>query len=216
LSKHNQLLPMKKTHIALLMLFFCLLGFNTVPNSNLKKLYRARFLSSATEEKLMNKASSIKTFADLNSKYNTEIAFLIDMQIMSGKNRFFVYNLKTNTIIDQGLVSHGLGSETETQNQLKFSNIPGSMCTALGKYAIGKSYSGEYGKAYRLFGLDETNNKAFQRSIVLHKYNKVPYEEQNRPICQSMGCPMLNDTFYSRIEKLIDSSKKKIILEIYY
>ena len=173
-------------------------------------------LDIVTEKKVSDRANAIKNFVEKTTNYNTDIAFLIDMKIMSGKNRFFIYNLKTNTIIDQGLVAHGLGSETETLGQLKFSNIPNSFCTSIGKYAIGKSYVGEFGKAYKLFGLESTNNNAFQRNIVLHKYDKMPYEEQTSPICQSLGCPMVNEVFYKRIEKLIDNSKSRIILEIYY
>lgn len=173
-------------------------------------------LDIVTEKKVFDRGNAIKNFVEKTPNYNTDIAFLIDMKIMSGKNRFFIYNLKTNTIIDQGLVAHGLGSETEIMGQLKFSNIPNSFCTSLGKYAIGKSYVGEFGKAYKLFGLEPTNNNAFQRNIVLHKYDKMPYEEQTSPICQSLGCPMVNNVFYKRIEKLIDNSKNKIILEIYY
>jgi hypothetical protein len=54
------------------------------------------------------------------------------------------------------------------------------------------------------------------RNIVLHKYDKVPYEEQDKPICKSLGWPILNVDYYKRIEKLIYNSKSKIILDIYY
>lgn len=167
------------------------------------------------EQKLLHQVRMIKQLAHANPKYNQEIAFLVDMTIMSGKNRFFVYDLKTEKIIDQGLVAHGVGSGMAV-GPLKFSNLPNSFCTSLGKYTIGKSYSGQYGKAYKLYGLDETNSNAFSRNIVLHKYEKVPYEEQGSPICNSMGCPMLNEAYYKRIEKIIDSSKSNIILSIYY
>jgi len=168
------------------------------------------------EQKLLNRVFVIKQLINTSSKYNKEIAFLIDMRIMSGKNRFFIYDLKNNKIIDQGLVAHGLGSGNEITGQLKFSNIPNSFCTSLGKYYIGSSYNGEYGKAYKLYGLEKTNSNAFVRNIVLHKYDKVPCDEQDRPICRSLGCPMVNAAYYERIEKLIDSSKSNIILDIYY
>jgi hypothetical protein len=113
-------------------------------------------------------------------------------------------------------VAHGIGSETDNKPELKFSNKNSSYCTALGKYYVGSNYVGQYGKSYKLFGLDQTNSNALARSIVLHKYNQVPYEEQNRPICHSMGCPMVNEKYYNRIEKLIDNSKSKILLDIYY
>jgi len=114
------------------------------------------------------------------------------------------------------LIARGIGSKTENKPKLKFSNNGSSFCTSLGKYSIGKNYVGKYGKAYKLHGLDATNSNAFARSIVLHKYDKVPYEEQDRAIVHSLGCPMINDLYYDRIEKIIDSSKQNIILDIYY
>ena len=174
------------------------------------------FLGITTEQRLLERVKTIKQFVSTNLKFNNELAFFIDMRIMSGKNRFIVYDLKNDKIVDQGLVAHGIGSETQNNEELKFSNINSSFCTALGKYYIGKDYVGRFGKAYKLFGLDTSNSNAFARSIVLHKYDKVPYEEQNQPICHSLGCPMVNEIYYGRIEKLIDNSKRKIILDIYY
>lgn len=171
---------------------------------------------NSTVEKLLQQVNSIKKLVRNNPNYNEEIAFFIDMKIMSGKNRFFIYDLKNDSIIDQGLVAHGLGSKIKEDGSQKFSNENSSFCTALGKYSIGKSYQGKFGKAYKLYGLESTNNNAFNRNIVLHKFESVPYEEQQSQICHSLGCPMVNETYYKRIEKLIDNSKKNIVLDIYY
>jgi hypothetical protein len=200
--------------LAFLALGIALLFFSSKISS--KNTEIKPFSNLSKEEKILNQVNNIKQFIGKNSKYNQEIAFLIDMEIRSGKNRFFIYDLKNNIILDQGLVAHGLGSGNEIRGPLKFSNIPSSFCTSLGKYWIGQSYLGQFGKAYKLYGLDETNNNAFSRSIVLHKYDKVPYDEQDQPICQSLGCPMVNETYYKRIEKQIDHSKSRIILDIYY
>lgn len=159
---------------------------------------------------------SARTFLNRNDDFNAKTAFFIDMKIQSGKNRFFIYNFDQNKIVDQGLVAHGSGSETAIEGKLKFSNTDNSHCTSLGKYSIGKSYDGQFGKAYKLYGLDKTNSNAFLRNIVLHKYHKVPYEEQEEPICNSYGCPMVNEKFYTRLEKIIDASDKTILLYIYY
>lgn len=170
----------------------------------------------AAEEKLDKQIEEVKKIIQKNPKYNKEIAFFLDMGIMSGKNRFFVYDLKNNKIIDEGLVAHGLGSETGVEGQLQFSNTSNSLSTSLGKYSIGSHYKGKFGKAYKLYGLDKTNSNAFNRSIVLHKYSKVPYEEQDATICHSFGCPMVNVKYFERIEKIIDNSQSNIILSIYY
>ncbi|WP_409994012.1 murein L,D-transpeptidase catalytic domain-containing protein [Flavobacterium poyangense] len=163
-----------------------------------------------------SKISEIKEKIAVGSTYNTKIAFLIDMKIKSGRNRFFVYDLVNDAIIDQGLVAHGSGSETAIKGDLKFSNEPNSNCTSLGRYSIEKCYKGMFGKAYRLSGLDATNSNALKRAIVLHSYSAVPCEEQDYYISNSKGCPMVNEDFFKRIEKLIDTSKSKIILDIYY
>lgn len=167
-------------------------------------------------ERINHRIDEMKSMLNTNSKYNSKIAFFIDMRIPSGKNRFFVYDLQNNKILDQGLVAHGCGSDTGIKGQLKFSNIPNSNSTSLGRYSIGSNYNGIFGKAYRLYGLEETNSNAFKRAIVLHHYSAVPYEEQDHYISRSHGCPMVNEQFFKRIEKIIDSSKSNILLDIYY
>jgi hypothetical protein len=195
-------------------IMFC--SFGNISSLSVEKLHRSSSLTTLTEQRLLDRVKTIKQFISTNSKYNNELAFFIDMRIMSGKNRFIVYDLKNDKIVDQGLVAHGIGSETLNNEELKFSNANSSFCTALGKYYIGNDYLGKFGKAYKLYGLDPTNSNAFNRSIVLHKHDKVPYEEQDRAICHSLGCPMVNEIYYGRIEKLIDTSKRNIILDIYY
>jgi hypothetical protein len=167
-------------------------------------------------QRLKKQVDSIKAFIAKNSAYNNKIAFFIDMKIKSGENRFFVYHLKENKITDQGLVAHGSGSETGKEGQLKFSNVPNSNTTSLGTYSIGNNYYGKFGKAYKLNGLDKTNDKAFERFIVLHYFDKVPYEEQSEAICNSLGCPMVNEKFFNDLEKILDCTNKKILLTIYY
>lgn len=173
-------------------------------------------ITSLEIERINTRVSEIRNMISIDPKYNTKIAFFVDMRIPSGKNRFFVYDLVNNKILDQGLVAHGSGSETGVKGSLKFSNTPNSNCTALGRYAIGKCYKGGFGKAYKLNGLDETNNNALSRAIVLHYYSAVPYDEQDYYISNSHGCPMVNEQFFKRIEKYIDTSKSNIILDIYY
>jgi L,D-transpeptidase catalytic domain len=42
--------------------------------------------------------------------FNTDICFLADMRLPSGKNRIFVYDLKKDSILLAGLVAHGCGA----------------------------------------------------------------------------------------------------------
>lgn len=193
-----------------------LLAFNFAAKKRSEGLARTTKPEGELEKRLLNHVANVRQKIGENKSYNTNVAFFIDMKIHSGKNRFFIYDLKANKIIDQGLVAHGSGSETGVQGKLKFSNVSQSLCTSLGKYEIGESYNGQFGKAYKLRGLDASNSNAYARNIVLHHYSRMSYEEQQQPVCNSYGCPMVNEKYFDRIEKIIDGSDKGILLDIYY
>jgi len=207
---------MKNITFGLIFIGIIFTSFKIIDKIKTENLSKISVLNDSSKEKLENQVNQIRKVIQSNSKYNKEFAFFIDMKIPSGKNRFFVYDFKKGVIIDQGLVAHGSGSETGIQGNLKFSNTNNSLATSLGKYYIGNSYIGRFGKAYKLYGLDKTNSNAFDRAIVLHKYFDVPYEQQTDYICNSYGCPMVNEKYFKRIEKIIDNSKNNILLAIYY
>ena len=205
-----------KKFLVVIILLIAACGIYSIYNSESSLPKEVITLDHSTEDKLATHVKEVQLFISKNPKYNDAIAFFIDMKIHSGKNRFFIYDLKKNEVIDQGLVAHGSGSETGIVGELKFSNANNSLSTSLGKYCISASYNGRFGKAYKLYGLDTTNSNAFERNVVLHKYSKVPYEEQEDAICNSLGCPMVHEKFFERIENILDNSEKSIILEIYY
>lgn len=149
-------------------------------------------------------------------EYNQELAVFINFKIPSGKYRYFIYNLKNNTILQRAVVSHGSGSVIPKSDALKFSNVEGSYQSSLGKYVIGESYIGKFGKAYRLAGLDATNSNAMQRAIVLHSYGCIPDTESQTPACLSLGCPMLSVNALKETAKYIDRSPKPVILYAFY
>jgi hypothetical protein len=64
-----------------------------------------------------------------------------------------------------------------------YSNSAGSNCTSLGRYKIGKSYTGQFGLAFRLYGLDKSNSNASSRFVVLHAMGCISYDET---ICRSV------------------------------
>lgn len=168
--------------------------------------------------RLKRQADLIRDYARVNN-YSMEYCFLVDMSIPSGKKRFFVYNLRKDSLEFSAMVSHGFGStqkEKDCEDQLMFSNMPYSFKTSLGKYKIGKPYKGTYGLSYKLYGLDSTNNRAFERAIVLHSDLHVP-ENETFPgrIYQSAGCPTVTPNFLPILGSFIKSSKKPILMWIY-
>lgn len=200
---------MKKIFIVFLLMLFVFIGFLFFREEKTKTVEIDKKIEIA-------RLTEVRKLIHSNSKYNNKIAFFIDMKIPSGKNRFFVYDLKLNKIIDKGLVAHGSGSETSIKGKLKFSNVQNSLSTSLGRYSIGNHYNGKFGKAYKLYGLDDTNSNAFSRDIVFHYYFDVPYKEQDNYICNSYGCPMVNKKYFDRIAKIIDNSNSDIVMSIYY
>ena len=181
------------------------------------KTFDARHIdrNDATFLRMKQKAISINDFAKENN-YNSTRCFLVDMRIASGLKRFFVYNFQKDSIEAAGLVTHGSGSHKGDAG-LSFSNIPNSNATSVGRYRIGKPYYGKFGLAYKLYGLDETNDKAFERFVVLHSHFCVPNDEVSpMPICESWGCPTVAPAFLSLLKKYIDNSGRPMLLWIYY
>lgn len=164
-------------------------------------------------KKIKQKAFELKQFAKKNG-YDTAYSFLIDMSIPSGYKRFFIYDNYLDTIINEGMVAHGSCNTTYLE-EVQFSNTNGCGCSSYGKYKIDYAYFGNYGKAYKLRGLDASNSNAFERNIVLHSYSCVPNEETYpSPICNSLGCPMVSYDFLQLLMIYIKKSKKPILLWI--
>ncbi len=158
-------------------------------------------------------AIALKKYAIANA-YDTTYAFLVNMSLKSGKKRFYVVNLKTMQIENKALVAHGRGDERFTFNKT-YSNSAGSNCTSLGRYKIGKSYTGQFGLAFRLYGLDKSNSNASQRFVVLHAMGCISYDETDLPICQSEGCPAVSPQFLEEIKPVIDSRKQPMLLWVF-
>lgn len=162
---------------------------------------------------LKEKAAAAKLFVKQKG-YNDEWCFLINMSLASGRHRFFVYDLKNDSIRNKGLVTHGRCNEYWLEGR-KYDNAVGCGCTSLGRYRVGYSYTGRFGLAYKLYGLDKTNDNAFSRFVVLHSHDCVPGTEVNDDICQSDGCPTVTPAFLQYLRPILDKSKRPVLLWIY-
>lgn len=170
-------------------------------------------MPDATLKKLGEKVDAAREF--VRSKgYNTDISFLVDMSLPSGQSRFFVYDLTGDSMQSAGLVTHGRCNEEWLEGR-RYSNAVGGGCTSLGKYRIGHPYQGRFGLAYKLYGLEKTNDNAFRRYVVLHSHDCVPSSEVSDEICQSDGCPTVAPVYLQKLKKIIDASPKPVLLWIY-
>lgn len=170
-------------------------------------------VSNNIEKKLEEKASLAKQFIRQKG-FNDKICFLLDMSLPSGQNRYFIYDLKKDSLLHAGLVAHGNCYQYWLEGR-QYSNVVGSGCTSLGKYKIGNPYTGKFGYSYKLYGLDSSNNNAFERTVVLHSHSCVPETEINDEICQSNGCPTVSPGFLQQLKQIINTSKKPLLLLIY-
>ena len=212
---------MFKTRVILLSLLTISL-FAWISFSGLWKLAKSRSgiekprsytLAATGTSKIKSKAEEAKTFATQKG-FNPQICLLVDMSMASGQNRFFVYDMIKDTIRNSGLVTHGRCNQWWLEGR-KYGNTVGCGCTSLGRYKIGHSYQGRFGLAYKLYGLDKTNDKAFQRFVVLHSHACVPESEVKDEICQSDGCPTVSVNFLKYLKPIIDNSGKPVLLWIF-
>jgi len=170
-------------------------------------------ITNYVAEKIRTKADAATLFIKQNN-YNDNICFLVDMSLPSGQKRFFVYDLKHDTLQNAGLVTHGRCNENWLDGR-KYGNTVGCGCTSLGKYKVGYSYNGRFGLAFKLYGLDKTNDKAFSRFVVLHSHSCVPETEITDDICQSDGCPTVAPGFLQQLKPIISESKRPVLLWIF-
>lgn len=143
--------------------------------------------------------------------YNTKWGIIINYAIPSGTKRFFLCDLAADAILVEGLVCHGSCNERFI-SEAKFGNEVGCGCSSLGHYKIGEKYEGDFGTAYKLFGLDETNSNAYERFVVLHGHSCVPENEYDAEICNSLGCPTLNPNILKKIEPFLDQAEAPVII----
>lgn len=177
-------------------------------------LYRSAKVFNEEVALLKTRSAYLKKYITAKH-FNSSICFLVDMNMPSGKDRFFVYDLVHDSILSAGLVAHG-SCDNGFQMKASFSNKANSGCSCLGKFRVGKSYNGRFGLAYKLYGLDSSNNNAYERNIVLHSYDCVPTKETYPlPICNSRGCAMVSAAFLKKLRTYIDTSNGSILLSIF-
>ena len=154
---------------------------------------------------LKKKATELQGYC-LRNGYNTEYAILVDYSRNSLRKRLYVYDFNKQRIIMSSFSGHGSGGES-TIFHPEFSNVPGSHCSSLGHYKIGrerKMYTRPC-NAFELDGLDSTNSNVRKRSVLLHP--------STCPL--SHGCITLPFRRYYKLSNLLNSQPKNIIMWVY-
>lgn len=179
--------------------------------------------SSAVEEMpkdYSTRHQEAQSFCKANG-FNQEYYFLLDFNVHSGKNRFYVYDFKLQKVINQNLVTHGSCDVFEENPQkykkAKFSNANSSHCSSKGKYKIGKRDYSSWGihVKYWLHGLETTNTNAEKRVVVLHSWDAVSNDEiYPRYAPLSWGCPAVSDEFMKVLDEKLKMANQPVLLWI--
>ncbi len=172
--------------------------------------HRDSVLKSSSLGRVHRLCDSLLPYLKKNG-YSTQFMLIADMQVHMHLNRFYMVHPLTKKIYHSSLVAHGQGGGSKWDSVV-FSNVPGSLCSSEGKYKIGSSYVGNYGKGYKLLGLDKTNSNALKRLIVLHAYETQTDKEYGKPNYLSSGCPMLSPRSFHICDSLIALQKKPVLL----
>jgi hypothetical protein len=103
---------MNKIILLVIILGVSLIAFKTNQKNALLAIVDTKENELSDAARYAMAMKEVKKHLKTNSGYNPDVSFLLDMKRPSGRNRFFVVDLKRDQIIDQGLVAHGSGSET--------------------------------------------------------------------------------------------------------
>lgn len=115
---------------------------------------------------------------------------ICDFSQSSKSKRLYIIDVQENKLVTHTYVAHGKNSGGEYAT--KFSNIPESLQSSLGFYVTAQTYIGEHGLSLRINGVEPgINNKAFERSIVIHGASYVDAARARAGIMmgRSFGCP---------------------------
>ena len=113
----------------------------------------------------------------------------MDYSINSRYPRLFIYDMLNHKLYKYK-AAHGQGGRNASPHDGKareFSNVEGSHMSCLGCFRTGTVYNGANGTSLRLHGLDDTNDNAARRAVVLHKTDYV--HDGDTSICgRTWGC----------------------------
>ncbi len=121
---------------------------------------------------------------------HTELVGITDFSKASREQRFFILDTNTGRVTSH-YVSHGRGSDPAHSGFLeRFSNAYGSNATSAGAYLTGDFYYGKYGRSMKLKGLEDRNDNAEGRAIVVHSawYAEPEVIREHGKLGRSEGC----------------------------
>lgn len=146
---------------------------------------------------------------------NEHYALFVDYNIPSGTPRLFVWDFHQKKIIASTYVMHGSGGGSTAEHP-RFSNRPGSNCSALGRFLVTKEHGNVNKRGFRLKGMDTDNQTAYARGLLIHSSFWVDsncwmkYIPLRSKSCS--GCVTVSSRGMNYLGKLINKEKKPLLL----
>lgn len=164
-----------------------------------------------TIEERAEKALAFARRHNMNEHY----ALFVDYGIPSGTPRLFVWDFHQQKIVASTYVMHGPGGGS-TDVKPRFSNRPGSKCSALGRFLVTKEHGRRNKRGFRLKGLDIDNRTAYDRGLMIHGAKWVDrhcwkeYIPMNSKCCS--GCVTVSSRGMNYLFPLISNEQKPLLL----
>jgi len=136
----------------------------------------------------------------------------VDLTRPDTSDRFFVLDLTQRKVV---LKAPCLNGATTAQGQVRYSNEVDSNCSSRGLARIGELYTGSFGRAFRLYGLEPSTSNLRRRAVVLHAWAGVPARPTSEHPVQSEGCPTLNPQVLDTVAAIIARSPKPLLLRFH-
>ena len=164
-----------------------------------------------TIEERAEKALRFARRHDMNEHY----ALFVDYSIPSGTPRLFLWDFQQKKIIASTYVMHGSGGGS-TAERPRFSNRPGSNCSALGRFLVTKEHGNVNKDGFRIKGMDSDNQTAYERALMIHssfwvdRYCWMKYIPLRGKSC--LGCITVSSRGMEYLGKLINKEEKPLLL----
>ena len=164
-----------------------------------------------TIEERAEKALAFARRHNMNEHY----ALFVDYGIPSGTPRLFVWDFQQQKIVASTYVMHGPGGGS-TAERPRFSNLPGSECSSLGRFLITKDRGNRLKRSFRLKGMEIDNQSAYARGLMIHSSGWVDkwcwkkHIPLHRASCK--GCVTVSSRGMNYLWPLINKEKKPMLL----
>jgi hypothetical protein len=164
-----------------------------------------------TIEERADKALAFARRHNMNEHY----ALFVDYSVPSGTPRLYVWDYRKRKIAASTYAMHGPGGGS-TDKRARFSNRPGSKCSALGRFLVTKEHGGRNKRGFRLKGMDIDNQTAYGRALMIHQSGWVDlncwrkYIPLNGRCCA--GCVTVSSRGMNYLYPIIKRETKPLLL----